>query len=789
MDPAVFIGAALVLGGLVSVAPLPVLAFALLAMAVVRASVPGARGWLSRLAWLAAAAGALRGAVEIRHQEVARKGALQALPSITRCTATAEVTGSPVEARGSLRWAGLLRDVVCDGVSSSWAGPATLYGGPADLARGDVYEVVTQLAPPERLWNEATGDPRPGEARRRVLRSGGAVDLRLVESGRSTASLVDRFRAHVRARIAATFSGDTAPMARALVLGESDLAPEDDAAFRTSGLAHLLAVSGMHLVLVIATFAAVLRGALVRIERLAARLDVERVAALLSLGLAWLYADFAGGGGSTMRAAWMMTAAYGARALGRRTSGARAFGLSLLAMAACDPLVAFDASFALSAAATGGLLAFARPFSDALSRRLDPSGGRRWVGWLTGAVGTTLAATVPCTPILARFAPTVPLGGVIANLVAVPVGEAAALPLCLVHVFLSPFPALEKGCALAGSGALGLVRIIARTFTSQRWLLVEVPPPTSWQMVLAGVALVAILVGRARSSIVLACVAGALLAEIAARRGGAPRSILRASFLDVGQGDAAILDLPDGSGVVIDGGGLVGSPIDVGARVLAPELRFRRRYLLAAAILSHPHPDHFSGLVTGLSGVRVGALWDTGQGEREGVAGSYASLLGELRGRRVPVVHPDSLCGPRAMGGAVVDVLAPCPGPSSDRGPNDNSLVVRVSYGRRAFLFVGDAESAEESDLLALGGTRLRADVLKVGHHGSRTSTSPAFLAAVHPSEAVISCGTRNRFGHPNSGTLETLAAAGVHVWRTDRAGEVIATTDGADLRVVGIAR
>jgi competence protein ComEC len=134
-------------------------------------------------------------------------------------------------------------------------------------------------------------------------------------------------------------------------------------------------------------------------------------------------------------------------------------------------------------------------------------------------------------------------------------------------------------------------------------------------------------------------------------------------------------------------------------------------------------------------------------------------------------------------------VLAPCPAYSSDRGPNDNSFVLRVAYGSRALLLVGDAEREEEATLLATASDRLRADILKVGHHGSRTSSSPEFLAAVAPHEAVVSVGCRNRFGHPHPLTLEALAAAGTRVWRTDRDGEVTVTTDGESLEVRALAQ
>ncbi|HET9934399.1 MAG TPA: MBL fold metallo-hydrolase, partial [Polyangiaceae bacterium] len=155
------------------------------------------------------------------------------------------------------------------------------------------------------------------------------------------------------------------------------------------------------------------------------------------------------------------------------------------------------------------------------------------------------------------------------------------------------------------------------------------------------------------------------------------------------------------------------------------------------------------------------------------------------RQRGVRIRRPEELCrGAHIFGGAEVRVLAPCPSFVPGRGANDNSIVLRVGFGERSLLLTGDAEHLAETELLRNHPQELRADVLKVGHHGSRTSSSPELLEAVRPSVATISCGVRNRFGHPVPEVLARISGYGAQVFRTDRDGAVELTTDGASLEV-----
>lgn len=697
------------------------------------------------------------------------------------CTGRGVVASSPLVRAGDVRAVVDLEGPRCAGASVRGGLRVTLGGLPRGLGRGDELELEAELGLVHLFSNEGTGSGLVRVARTGIVGSGRAKRVELRGRAAGIARAIDAVRERVRDRIEATYHPEATGLGRALVLGETDLHEAENEAFRVTGLSHLLAVSGTHLVVAVCSLVALLRAALLRLPALAVRVDVGRVAAVFAVPLAWAYGDFAGGGGSVVRAAAMLTAASLTRLCDRRTDPARVFAVALLVGVALDPLSALDVSFALSAAATGGLLLMARPLGELLTPR-DEDGAAwhaRLARPLLTAVGATLAATIACAPIIASMSPTLPVVGLAANVVAAPLGEVFALPFCLAHAALVWAPPLERLTAWIGGGALRGVSLIAHASASTG-LALPVPTPTSAELVALALTTLGACVSGTRRRVVLVFGVVALVSlELGARHSGAPRGLLRVSALDVAQGDALVVDLPDGAVMLVDTGGLPGGGPDVGARVVAPALRARRRTRLDVLVLSHAHPDHFGGLEAVSKAVEIGELWHPGTIRPDGELGR---LLARLEARGTVLRTPAELCGrDRRHGGATVAVLWPCPGADPSAHENDNSLVLHIAYGERAALLVGDAEHDTEDALLAAHGASLRADLLKVGHHGSHTSSTPAFVDAVAPRDALISCGVRNRFGHPRPQTLTTLAARGVRVHRTDLHGERRWWTDGRD--------
>jgi beta-lactamase superfamily II metal-dependent hydrolase len=246
-------------------------------------------------------------------------------------------------------------------------------------------------------------------------------------------------------------------------------------------------------------------------------------------------------------------------------------------------------------------------------------------------------------------------------------------------------------------------------------------------------------------------------------------SNLRVSFVDVGQGDATLLLAPDGKTVLIDGG-----ETDTGIVQYLQSIGVNHIDLMIA---SHPHSDHIGGLVQVLQAMPVSTVVTNGQMNNTSIYERFLDAIASSKAQYVEVKRGDKL----ALGSLTFNVLSPVTNTGEDL--SNNSIVLRLVYGDVAFLFMGDAQKEAEASILA-SGLPVQAQILKVGRHGSKTASSPAFLAQVRPEIAIYFAGLGNSYGYPHSVTLSSLGAVGALVYGTDIHGTITVTTDGSGYAV-----
>ncbi len=586
-----------------------------------------------------------------------------------------------------------------------------------------------------------------------------------------------------------------AGLATAMAIGLRDVVGRevsDD--FRTAGLSHVVAISGWHIAMLGGVVAALL-GGLGRRRR--------SLLVLLAIGS---YALLAGASPSILRAAVMASVVIVSREMGRRGQAAAALALTCAALLLLDPGSIFDIGFQLSAAATAGLLAWASRLKGWIEVRVPSA----TPSWLVEALAVSTAAQAATLPLVLLQFGRLSLVSPLANLLIAPLvapvmlltaiclGAGAIVSLGVPVVLLAPI-------SLIGSLGVGAMISIAHFCATLPFASVTLPEPFNLVAALASGALIALVVsrrpatasanpaerprsggGHAWSAARMSFAGGAfgLSLMLAFVAGARPDGRLNVTVLDVGQGDAILLQGPQGGRMLID----TGPDPDRLLRLLDARVPpWDRRIDLV--VLSHPHEDHVGGLWLLLRRYRVGAVVEPGMlGPGPGDAAYRAELAAQGSSTRI-VAAGDRLW----LDGIPLDVDWPLPGkvsrePGADgKSINNVSIVLELHFGARRMLFTGDAEEEVDPQLLGrgladhLGG---RLDVLKVAHHGSGTATTNALLDALLPRVAVISVGWGNSYGHPAPATIDRLIAHGAQVYRTDMDGSVAISTDGSDLRV-----
>lgn len=581
---------------------------------------------------------------------------------------------------------------------------------------------------------------------------------------------------------------------RAVILGDQggvDEAMRD--AFSASGTTHILSVSGSHIAL-LAGFVFFIVTAVFRVLpaswalRLSMRVDIKKLASWLAIPATVGYCLIAGSEVATVRSTIMVCIFLASVIMDRQNQILNTLSAAAIVLLLPDPSALFDVSFRLSFLA---VLFIALSLEWMSGRMPKPDA---LPAWAHGAAAKTGAAVVMSLAALAGTAPLVAgqfnsfsYVSIPANLALMPVTGFLAVPAGLLSALIAavhPGPGLPlQGLLTASMDAFyGTVRFFAG-FPSA-----NLHPPSPGLVALAAY-FVILLAGFAwRTSLVRKTAVMALLASVAviALMNHGKRGLLEVSYLDVGQGDCAVVRMPDGTTMLIDCGG---QPYrhGPGRSAVGPYLWNSGIRRIDYVVVSHPQPDHISGLPFLIDTFDVGQVWEGGL-VSDGLA--YRSLRGAVAEDGVPrFVAPQGM--EEDIGGVKVQVLHNAFSDTQDTDAglntriNNRCLVVRLRYRDVSFLFTGDSE--KEAQYSMLGGSPrlpLRSDVLKVSHHGSRNACLTAFLTAVSPKVAVISAGRSNRFGHPSPDTVNALGSAGADVYCTAWDGAVTVSTDGHRLDV-----
>ena len=693
----------------------------------------------------------------------------------------------PLSMRASLVEDAAVRDGF---VSLHVAVSAVQIGGRWQAVSGGAGLTVSGTASPARVseWRAGRAIEAPVTFRRpvRYLNDGvpdferdlaldGTTLLGSVKSGllvevTARGSWLDEAASRARARIrravdhwVGPLSPTSAALVTAVLIGDRAAIPDDvRERLQASGTYHVIAISGGN----IAVFVVIV-SALCRLAGLG-----PRGSAMLTLFVLLAYAGVVVSGPSVRRAVCVAVLYLGARAVDHRAPPWHAASMACAALLAAWPLDLRDVGFVLTFGAASALLAAA----DAMRRPEWPVASR----WLLQSMGASLAVEAVLLPVQALAFGRVSLAGIVLNLVAVPAMTIAQLA----GLMVLAGDLVGGGASLAAWAAHAGVTLLlsgASFVEIAPWLAGRAPPPAWSAVALYYGALAAAVHGRGRlrtaSGVVCVATAGVIVFGLpASLRGRAPADRLRVTMLDAGQAEAILLEPPGAPPILVDtGGSAFGSGLDVGTRVVAPALWARGVTSLGTMLITHGDPDHMGGAAGVLASLRVGEAW---LGIRVPRHEPGNKLLADLTSRRI-AVRDLRAGGAMTHGGVRLRVLHP-PEPdwARPRVRNDDSVVLEAVYGDVAILLAGDI-TAQVERAIAPQLTPARVRVLKVAHHGSRTSTSRDLVEAWRPHLALISAGRGNTFGHPAREVVERLEQAGARVLRTDRDGQITLETDG----------
>jgi competence protein ComEC len=599
-------------------------------------------------------------------------------------------------------------------------------------------------------------------------------------------SLIEHYREQARTLVARLADPDTRAVMRALLIGDQQaLAPELRRMFNQSGVGHLLAISGLHIGIVGGLLFALFQCCLNRFHIILDRGWGRRGAALLAIGPVVFYAVLAGMSPATQRAMVMVLAIMATYFVHREGDTLNFLALAAVLILIWHPPTLFSISFQMSFAAVFWIVVGLRANSSGSGTA--PRQGVNWQRRVSIFLLITLWATVGTLPLVMASFQEVSLIGLFTNCWMVPLIGLFVLPVGILSLALLPFHAPLAGwiLQLAGWGlARGLDGLQALAAFSGIALSTFVP--THLEIVCYyGLLLLVVLRPPIKPArwVLIALVAITVGDGIYWAYQRYWHADLRVTVIDVGQGSSTLVEFPGGETLLVDGGGYTDNRyFDVGQRIVAPFLRYRKIMRVDTVVLSHPNSDHMNGLVYVLAHFEPKELLWTGEGAS---TASFHRFYTEVVRSGIEVPPFEQIDRRKRKGGVEMSILHPpvydrrSPSFSPGGRNNDRSIVVCLKMGSCGILMPGDIETSAEEQLIECCTPDLANLVLVAPHHGSRTSSSMRFLKAMHPEIIVISDGWMNRFGFPHPSVLERYHKLTKRIYRTDFHGAVILRTNG----------
>jgi len=568
----------------------------------------------------------------------------------------------------------------------------------------------------------------------------------------------------------------------ALLLGDQKRIPRDLAdAYTRAGVNHILSISGFHVGIIAAFMSLVLLWSFTRCEYLTLRCNVRRLVVLLAVPSMLIYLFLTGNAPATARSVIMLAAFAIALYAERESDPINTLLLAAFFLIAINPPTLFDISFQLSFLSLWGIIIVVPALTERMSA-ITSTTVRTIIQFIAASVA---ASSVTLIPVLFTFK-VASLNGILTNFLIVPLlGYGAVLAGFCVLPLLVIDPAFNHLLLWPSAKLIELSNWIISAFASLP--VIQFHGISRWDMFFFLLFMLAMTFMRSRklrlslgAVLPLAALTLHMLLTVSAD------GRLHITMLSVGQGESLLLRLPDGKTALVDGGGyLHDTGRDFGQRTLAPALGALGVSRIDWMVSTHDHPDHIGGLAFVAKYFNVGEFWSSTVGLTADYSHDVRTVLAE---RHIPVRKLAAGDVITLSEGVVLTVLSPgktavAHSDGDEMDVNEESLVFRLSFGTFSMLFAADAGFAAEDRILS-GGYQLESSILKIGHHGSRHSTSEEFLGRVNPKLALISAGAGNRFGLPSSRTLELLTGRKIPVYRTDRDGTIEVVSDGLNWSV-----